>query len=92
MTLAEAEHRRQLLNAKPSGKICVDICNQPPALPSEQTPGCDSSIDGGWLRGPRPQGLFSLKKRNGTRDVRTGSFAVTVARFVRGFHELRCDV
>ena len=91
MALAEAEHCGEIVDANPSGKIFIDIRNQPSALPSQQTSGCYSSIYGGWLRRHRCRALLSLKKYDGTRDVRTGSFAVTLTRFVCSFDELGRD-
>jgi hypothetical protein len=91
MALARAKQRGELADTNPLGKVGVDMCDQQSRLPGQQTSGCGAPPFGGQPWAPRPDALLSLKKLDGTRNVETGSFAVTVARFVCGFNELRRD-
>jgi len=79
----------ELRNANSSGKVGVDMRNEPAGLPSSETSACDLSLYRGQrTRDARSEARLSVKKRNRVRDVRSCRFAVTITGSACSFDEL----
>lgn len=86
---AQAEELGELRNANPSGKVGVDMCNEPAGLPCRETSACDLSLyDGQRTRDARSEARLPVEKCNRVRDVRSCRFAVTSTGSACSFDEL----
>jgi hypothetical protein len=88
---APPEKLGELRNANSSGKVGVDMRNEPAGLPSSEseTSACDLSLYRGQrTRDGRSEARLSVKKRKRVRDVRSCRFAVTITGSAYSFDEL----